>query len=68
MNTNNTGFEDTEEAGYHRVKRFNKERYCKKNKLGHGQYGEHYYVNDRCQYCNKIDPYLKYNRNKGIDG
>ncbi|MDD4109958.1 MAG: hypothetical protein PHS54_00230 [Clostridia bacterium] len=44
----------------HRVRHFNKERFCKKNKLGHGQYGPHIYENDRCKMCGKIDPKLKH--------
>lgn len=52
--------DDYEEPQGHRVNYFNKERFCKKHKLGHGQFGPHDYVNDRCVYCKKIDPRLKH--------
>lgn len=50
--------DDDDVCGF-RAPRFNKEKYCKKNKLGHGQFGPHIYVNDRCKFCNKIDPCRK---------
>ena len=53
------GFEER-----HRNKTFNKERFCKKNKLGGGQYGPHTYANGNCTMCNKIDPKIKFRPNK----
>lgn len=43
----------------HRKRPFNKERYCRKNKLTGGKYGEHQYNNGRCKLCSKIDPQRK---------
>ena len=44
--------------------KFNKEKYCKKNKIGSGKYGPHEYSNGRCSRCSKIDPQQK---NKQFD-
>lgn len=52
--------DEMEDSRVHRTKHFNKEKFCKKNKLGYGQYGPHEYVNDRCRFCNKIDPRVKH--------
>jgi hypothetical protein len=60
MRENNIPIDDYEDSHQHRVRYFNKEKFCKKNKLGHGQYGPHIYVNDRCKFCNKIDPRVKH--------
>jgi hypothetical protein len=38
---------------------FNKERFCKRNKLGGGRYGPHIYKDGYCMFCNKTDPQLK---------
>jgi hypothetical protein len=43
-----------------RIRRFNKEKFCKKNRIGHGQYGSHIYVDDHCKFCKKIDPRIKH--------
>ncbi len=62
---NDWDYEETEER--HRGgPRFNKEKFCKKNRLENGQYGFHSYERDRCVFCNKIDPHLKlkYTRNE----
>lgn len=64
---NNEQGEEWDEPHGHRVKHVNKERFCKKNRLGHGQYGPHVYVNDRCQYCNKIDPRVKHRSNGDLN-
>ena len=40
--------------------KINKDRFCKKNNLGHGRYGPHVYgEKNRCVNCNKISPSLK---------
>lgn len=44
----------------HRTSRFNKEKFCKKNKIGSGKYGSHVYVNNYCKFCSKKSPSLKY--------
>lgn len=38
---------------------FNKEKYCKKNKLNNGKYGPHVYKDSNCVFCSKKDPQLK---------
>lgn len=50
---------DNESPG-RRIRRFNKEKFCKKNRIGNGQYGPHVYINDRCKFCKKIDPRIKH--------
>lgn len=44
----------------HVGRHINKEKYCKKNKLGHGQYGPHIYENKHCKLCGKTDPSTKF--------
>lgn len=41
---------------------FNKNKWCKKNKLGGGKFGPHQYNQDtnRCDLCNKKDPRVKF--------
>lgn len=63
----NMRFEDDEQIRF--KKKFNKNKYCKKNKLSGGKYGPHLYKDDqkycsRCGHINKIanDPTLD---NKG---
>ena len=55
-----TDFEELE-VPHHRRK-FNKEKFCKRNKLGHGQYGPHEYDANThlCIRCGKIDPVTKH--------
>jgi hypothetical protein len=53
-----------EERPNNRGSNFNKEKFCKKNKLGGGQYGPHTYVNGGCTLCSKIDPRVKFGSNK----
>ncbi len=62
---NNCDYDQTDER-YRCGPRFNKEKFCKKNRQENGQYGFHSYKMDRCVYCNKIDPRLKskYTRNE----
>lgn len=52
--------DDVDEVRVHHSRKFNKEKFCKKNRLGHGQYGPHIYINERCKFCNKIDPRVKH--------
>lgn len=52
--------ERNDEEPRHRGKPFNKERFCKKNRIGNGQYGPHTYMNGNCTLCNKIDPRIKF--------
>lgn len=52
-------FSDEAQDHKQRGRRINKEKYCKKNKLGNGQYGLHEYANERCIKCNKVDPNIK---------
>jgi len=40
-------------------KKFNKEVYCKKNKISGNKYGPHIYINGYCKNCSKIDPQKK---------
>lgn len=54
------------EEPVHRGKHINKEKFCKKNKIGNGQYGPHNYVDKRCTMCDKIDPRVK-NKNNRIE-
>lgn len=51
---------DVEERPNYRGRPFNKEKFCKKNKIGNGQYGPHIYENGNCVLCGKIDPQLKF--------
>ncbi len=50
--------EDSENGGF-RKNRINKNKFCKKNKKGNNQYGDHIYENNQCKFCHKIDPQYK---------
>lgn len=53
---------DTEERPRRRGPKFNKERFCKKNRIGSGKYGPHQYDDGYCIRCGKIDPDKKRKR------
>jgi hypothetical protein len=43
-------------------RKINKERFCKKNRIGSGKYGSHEYNEGHCIRCGKIDPIIKRKR------
>jgi hypothetical protein len=51
---------ESSDGPHHSGRKINKERFCKKNKLGHGRYGPHIYEDKKhCKLCGKIFPGLK---------
>lgn len=59
---NDWDYEESRER--HRGPRFNKEKFCKKNRFVNGEYGFHSYERERCIYCGKIDPRVKFGHNR----
>ena len=67
MNTrDDTNYDEwfADERPMHHKRKFNKERFCKKNKIGNNRFGPHEYVDGNCNKCNKIDPKRKRNKFK----
>ena len=56
MNDNDIEFYENERPVH---SAFNKEKFCKKNKLDNGKYGSHVYKDGNCVFCSKIDPKFK---------
>lgn len=56
-------YDQSDEHRHHRARKFNKEKYCKRNHKNGSEYGPHIYdqVTKRCTLCNKIDPRVKFN-------
>lgn len=66
MNRDYLDYDSGENTHHHSGRKINKEKYCKKNKLGHGRYGSHYYEDGKnCKFCGKINPALK--RRPGLE-
>ncbi len=50
---------DSEPRVHHTGRKINKNKFCKKNKLGGGRYGPHIYEGKFCKFCGKINPATK---------
>jgi len=50
------GVDNTPKKGNPRI---DKDRYCKKNRIGKNKYGSHEYASGECARCKKIDPKRK---------
>ncbi len=56
---NSWKYVDDEEIIHHTGRKINKNKFCKKNKLGGGKYGSHIYEGTCCKFCGKINPVIK---------